>query len=208
MIVLPTHYPVSSVPPTILVTQFSATQSAVLPNAAPVPIVELVRIAATLNVALRIVETRRAELVQSVAIPNVVPAVTQISAAPIGVSQPAAQVPTVEAQRAAVVQSVVIPNGVPAVTLNEEGDRSVVANQSVVRDRRVWAPNVVQVVTQISAVPIGVTRYSGPVRSVVIQPVALGQSVVIPHGVPAVTLNEERDLSAGAPIRFQIGAAR
>src|SRR5690349_18908968 len=112
MIVLPTHYPVSSVPPTILVTQFSATQSAVLPN----------------------VETRCAELVQSVAIPNVVPAVTQISAAPIGVSRLAAQVPTVEAQRAALVQSVAIPNGVPAVTLNEEGDRSVVANQSVVRD--------------------------------------------------------------------------
>ena len=184
-------------------TQFSATQSAVLPNAALVRIVELVRIAARvriaaiLNVALRIVETRRAELVQSVAIPNVVPAVTQISAVPIGVSQPAAQ-----------VQSVVIPIGVPAVTLNEEGDRSVVANQSVVRDRRVWAPNVVRVVTQISAVPIGVTRYSGPVRSVVIQPVALGQSLVIPHGVPAVTLNEERDRIVGAPIRFQIGAAR
>ena len=183
-------------------TQFSATQSAVLPNAA------LVRIAATLNVALRIVETRRAELVQSVAIPNVVPAVTQISAAPIGVSQPAAQVPTVEAQRAALVQSVVIPNGVPAVTLNEEGDRSVVADQSVVRDRRVWAPNVVRVVTQISAVPIGVTRYSGPVRSVVIQPAAVVQSVVIPHGVQAVNLNEERDRIVGAPIRFQIGAAR
>ena len=73
--------------------------------------------------------------------------------APNAVPVPNAVLPNAALQSAvtrnAVTPSEVIPNEVRGVTPNEEGDRSVVADQSASVDRRVLARSVVLVVTQI-----------------------------------------------------------
>ena len=86
-------------------------------------------------------------VLQNAATPNAAtPSAATPSVVPQSVVPPSAVPPSAATPNVATQSVVPDPNVVRAVTQNEEGDRSVVADQSAVVDRSVLALNVVQAV--------------------------------------------------------------